>query len=509
MIIKDSLIILQSGTELTAALCRLGVKSRDVPYLRRASCAGLQPEAVASGLASLLGGLRAAGLKRPDDVRVCLSAENALFRDWAFPFRSPAKVEQALSLLLETEFPFDASILEHRVCLTGNAPVSSGFRNGVQAISVSLRAEERDFWLDALALEGLFPRLVTVDPFPLLQCLPKQAGTALLLHVGHGSSILGVLDNGTARRIRSIPFGWVPETDTAGRDAVPSGREEAALQSLAAQLRREAMLMLEGQPLAPERLLLYGEAFLMNGAAARCSECFGLPAVTLGQETPLAGQVARLGETDPARLLALCVADMPSPAWWRPPSFPSFSRPQPARLSGVRGKRTAQVACGLLCAGAAYLGSVWAEGYAGGQQALLHEEAARSLFRQALPNVRGAFTPVQMESILKNRIAGLRGDTSDVPFPVLRLLQAMHAAVPPSLDVRIDRLSLDARRCGLSGTAAGYEQVNALRGALAGLAGVREAKILSAANRTGKPESGTSAGAVIFEMELALEGGRP
>ena len=70
--------------------------------------------------------MAAAGLKRPDDVRVCLSAGAALFRDWAFPFRSRAKVEQALSLMLETEFPFDADTLSHRVCLTGNAAASAG-----------------------------------------------------------------------------------------------------------------------------------------------------------------------------------------------------------------------------------------------------------------------------------------------------------------------------------------------------------------------------------------------
>lgn len=33
MIAKDSFIILQSGTELTGALCRVGLKSRDVSYL--------------------------------------------------------------------------------------------------------------------------------------------------------------------------------------------------------------------------------------------------------------------------------------------------------------------------------------------------------------------------------------------------------------------------------------------------------------------------------------------
>ena len=79
MIAKDSFIILQSGTELTGALCRVGLKSREVSYLHHVTCADLTPQAVASGLRSLLDGLAAAGLKRPDDVRVCLSAGAALF----------------------------------------------------------------------------------------------------------------------------------------------------------------------------------------------------------------------------------------------------------------------------------------------------------------------------------------------------------------------------------------------------------------------------------------------
>lgn len=511
MIAKDSFIILQSGTQLTGALCRVGLKSRDVPYLRGVVCADRTPQALASGLRSLLDGLADAGLKRPDDVRVCLSAEAALFRDWALPFRARAKVEQALALLLETEFPFDADTLAHRVCLTGNAAASAGFKNGAQAISLSVRKEDMDVWLNVFEAEGLSPRLVAVDPFPLLASLPpKQNGIALLLHVQHGCSTVALLDHGVARRIRAVPTGWTPLTDAAALNAAPSEEESAALRELAVRLRRETALVLEGLPFVPERLLVYGEAFLRNGASARFAEAFEVPVSVLGQESPLAGQVARLGESDPSRLLALCVAAMPLPAQWRPPLFPSFHRPpKGGRLSNGRGRRLAWAACGALAVGAACLASVLAEGYAADRQALRHEEAARSLFRKALPDVRGSFNPVQMESILKNRIAGMRGGTEeDATFPVLHLLQGMHAAVPPSLDIRLDRLSLDARRCGLSGTAASYEQVNALRVALSGLPGVSEAKILSAANRTGKPDPGAPAGAVIFEIELALEGGQ-
>ena len=413
------------------------------------------------------------------------------------------------AIIMKTVKGKGVSFMENQAGWHGKAPNDEQY---AQAISVSLRKEELDLWLDAFDAEGLFPSLVTVDPFPLLINLPsRQHGIALFLHVQRECSTVALLDNGTIRRIRAIPVGWMPETDAAGLNSPSSERENAALCGFAARLRRETSLVLEGTPFVPDRLLAYGEAFLGNGASARFAEAFGLPVSVLGQEIPLGGQVARLGETDPSRLLALCVAAMPLPAPWRPPLIPSFHRPpRGGHLSSEHGRRLAWAACGALAVGAACLASVWAEGYAAGQQALRHEDAARALFRKALPDVRGSFNPVQMESILKNRIAGLRGGgENDATFPALHLLQDMHAAVPGSLDIRLDRLSLDARRCGFGGTAAGYEQVNALRVALSGLPGVREAKILSAANRTGKPEPGTPPGAVIFEIELALEGGQP
>ena len=510
MIAKDSFIILQSGTELTGALCRVGLKSRDVSYLHHVTCADLTPQAVASGLRSLLDGLAAAGLKRPDDVRVCLSAGAALFRDWAFPFRSRAKVEQALSLMLETEFPFDADTLSHSVCLTGNAAASAGYKSGVQAISVSLRKEERDSWLDAFEAEGLFPRLVTVDPFPLLMNLPsRQNGMALLLYVERGCSTLALLDNGVIRRIRTIPVGWTPETDAADLNVSLSERENAALRGFADRLRRETSLVLDGTPFVPDRLLAYGEAFLGNGASAR----FARPSRTArfrawSKKSPWPGRWPGWGSIPPGSSRSAWQPSLPAP--WRPPLFPSFHRPpkggplQRTRQAFGMGRLRPRLPWARLP-----VASVWAEGYAAGQQAVRHGglrplpcSARRS------PTCAARSTPCRW-SILKNRIAGLRGGReNDATFPALHLLQDMHAAVPDSLDIRLDRLSLDARRCGLSGTAASYEQVNALRVALSGLPGVREAKILSAASRTGKPEPGTPSGAVIFEIELALEGGQ-
>ncbi|MFR0873924.1 MAG: hypothetical protein ACLSHC_04270 [Bilophila wadsworthia] len=96
MIAKDSFIILQSGTELTGALCRVGLKSREVSYLHHVTCADLTPQAVASGLRSLLDGGRGGPETPGRRARMPVRRGRAV-PGLGLPFRSRAKVEQALS----------------------------------------------------------------------------------------------------------------------------------------------------------------------------------------------------------------------------------------------------------------------------------------------------------------------------------------------------------------------------------------------------------------------------
>ena len=495
---RDHLVILQSGTDLTAALCRVGLKARTVPFLRHASCATLTAEAAEAALNELLDALKQEHLNIPGDVRLCLSAENALFREWTFPFRSRARIEQALTLMLETEFPFEPDALVHRICLAGNAG------KGMRAISVSLRRSDLDFWLDALAGANLFPGLVTVDPFPLCASLPGHC-SGLLVQSGKTSADAVLMANGFIERIRLVPVGYADAMPGSDPETGAPDASENTARDFAARLHQDVALALEGQPAAPERLYAYGGMFLHG--AAFLGEAFGLPVTVPGQDVPLAGQLARLGETDPDRLLALCVAAMPGAARWRP--FPSFHRA--AQRNGIPGKyrKLLTAACWVLCVGAAGLVSVFAEGYADGQRARGYDRSTQEVFRKAAPDARGTFNVIQMESILRARVEKLRGSSGGVSFPTLHLLQAMHEAVPPALTVRFDRLNLDEKHCSLSGTAGGYDQVNALRLALAGIPGVDEARLLSAANRTGRQDPGIPEGAVLFEIELSLQGARP
>ena len=73
------------GTELTGALCRVGLKSREVSYSHHVTCADLTPQAVASGLRSLLDGLAAAGPKRLGRRARMPVRRGRAVPDWAFP----------------------------------------------------------------------------------------------------------------------------------------------------------------------------------------------------------------------------------------------------------------------------------------------------------------------------------------------------------------------------------------------------------------------------------------
>ncbi len=504
---KQSLIFLQTTDALVGALCGPDLKSREPLCLRRAPCPDSRPDSLRAALDGVLEALAPARpgvtgveqLSFPAGVRLCLAADMALFRDWSFPFRSGVKARQALTLLLETEFPCEAAALGHRICLTGGAIGGKG----IQAVSVSLPAGLTEAWQAALAERGLYPRLITVDPFPLLLGLPRLSGASLFLHLGPECSVLAALDNNVIRRVRVLES---PQSPRGGDCADP------------AALARAAVLALDGLPLTPERLLICDEACRGQGIAA-LGEAFELPARVLGRDTLLYGLPARQGENEAECLHALCLAKMPLLDPRRRRLYPAF---QPARAfsGGVgfsparRWKLIPAAAC-LLCLTLAFLFSVWAEGHARHRQARELEAQTQALYRKAVPDARGPVSPTQMRSILQGRLAALRGGQRvQSDFPVLRLLRAMHAAAPAKLAVRVDGLSLDAKHCRISGGAVDYEAVNSLRDAFAGISGVAEVNIVSAASRTGKnavsTERGRSGGGTVhFELDMLREEARP
>ena len=86
---KQSLIFLQTADALVGALCGPDLKSREALCLRRAPCPDSRPESLRAALDGVLEALTPARpgvtgaepFSFPADVRLCLAADMALFRD--------------------------------------------------------------------------------------------------------------------------------------------------------------------------------------------------------------------------------------------------------------------------------------------------------------------------------------------------------------------------------------------------------------------------------------------
>lgn len=132
------------------------------------------------------------------EVRISLSANTALFRNWTFPFTSRSRAEQALNLLLETQFPCDPSSLIHQCCFTGR----SG--KGLQVISVSLPKAISEMWQKSCTQLSLPLSLLTINPFPILSLFPKSQDSFILLQKQQDHQIVLAMDKGVLRSVRIV-----------------------------------------------------------------------------------------------------------------------------------------------------------------------------------------------------------------------------------------------------------------------------------------------------------------
>lgn len=461
---RSVLVLLWRTAELLAVHCASGQPR----LLGRAQCAGKDARSIAEELAD---SLRASGFAAPADIRLLVG--DALFRSWHFPLRSRRKAAQSLELLLDGEFPFESEALEHKVFFCG------GKSGGLSAQSVSVVRQSLAEKLEALREQGLEPGMVTAEPLPELMALPAEARRSPLLFVslkgGHGYA--AVLEQGRPQKIVRI---------AAGSEA----------EKLAASLQ----LVLCGQKV--QKLLAFG---CDGDTQQKLARSLSLPLASAGLDAS--------GQEGGWRESAGAAARMPQPgtlAWMRRPFDLPLFKSRSAKASPLAHSRPLMAAaCGLLLVSGAWMASVLAEDMALRKAAARYEEQARAAALKAAPQLRRQMTLGQMESALRGRLKESSGVQAQSGGWVMPFLQAVHGSVPQGGGLLLDSLRADTSRQGsvtaaLSGSAAGYQQVEAFRDALAAMPGVREARVVQAANRGAAKDKGSPL-AVGFELQLLLE----
>ncbi len=160
----------------------------------------------------------------------------------------------------------------------------------------------------------------------------------------------------------------------------------------------------------------------------------------------------------------------------------------------------AVAACALLLAGLGYLGF---DTYTLQQRdkALLQEMT--TIYKATFPNVTKVHDPyVEMQAKLK----ALQGAETPTPYFVadqwvIPLLADISRRLPPTLSLKVGRLSIDRDTVAMKGTTDTYNGVEMIKAALTASSRFKSVRIVSATADKGKKD-----GAIRFEMQMQVEG---
>ncbi|MGD9947574.1 MAG: type II secretion system protein GspL [Desulfobulbus sp.] len=160
----------------------------------------------------------------------------------------------------------------------------------------------------------------------------------------------------------------------------------------------------------------------------------------------------------------------------------------------------AAVACGLLLLGLGYLGF---DSYSLQQRDKYLNTEMRALYQATFPGVSKIHDPyIEMQAKLKS----LQGTETPLPYFVtgrwvLPMLADISRRIPPSVSLKVSRLSIDREGVAMKGTTDSFNGVELMKTALSASPHLGAVRIVSATADKEKKD-----GAIRFELQMQLEG---
>lgn len=509
------LVLFLEGDLVTAVVCSSRWGKTTVEAAESVHVGRVTADSLADGLQRLRGACTARGVGQAwgKHVILCLDAESVLFREWTLPGKSVRMARKSLPLLLDGEFPNETVPLAWRTVFVRES-------HNLRALCMLLPEETLALWQNALQAQGFESVRVTAQPWPVLAGLPPKCGPALLLHIMRNTVSLAVLDaDGRPVRVRTLGES-LPFSAAAQKQAAP--KRAADWETAFAELHRQASLALEGLSLELEKLLVCG---MPPGQDARAAleNAFGLPLAAIGRDLPLPGHRAGIAETDTHRLMAalLCqtlgqggpLSLSPLPGHRKMPVF--AVRLQKSAVSG-RLEPLLPLAGGVLLLAIGLGSYFWVEAAKISEQEATLRAVMLEELQKAVPGMPKSASASRLRSVLVSNIRKLEEGRVAVPgYGAVQFLESLHALVPQTVRVQVQRLWLDKRQCRLQGTALSYEDVDALRESLDQMEHASDVKVVGATSRgdqrvlsrnAGSSPAETALSRVDFEIVISFEG---
>jgi len=432
-----------------------------------------------------------------DHYVLAVGTQEAFLRRVSFPFTAERKIGEVIKFEIEPSLPLGINETEVDFIKTERHEDGS---QGVLAAAMPRRVLEP--LLEALREIEIEPGAIDLDGIGL-NVLANELGDqlperAILLDIGHSktnllyrqqnrnfhlralafgcsrlagtvSSVLGLSADEGMQRLLSVRLHEPSATPDDERTREAIGRE---IKWLSREIEL-SLLSLESRerPVGPALVVLSGGGSLVGGLAPALETALGIPVRCLGDFKDI-GLFNTFRET-PSDLARFAVpAGLALTDKRRQEGF-NFQE-QELRTRGLLMKWRQHLLYALvagLVVGLSWFASVGMDIYAKKQQLKQLDQAMDTVFRRALPEFKGSARPTQYPSILKARIEEL--NTSVALFGAdarhhmaVELLRGINEAVPPSLDVTVNLLTLDRQRVRISGRADAFNTVDTVKNQL-------------------------------------------
>lgn len=405
---------------------------------------------------------------READCAISLPADWFFLRTLTVPFSSPKKIRLVLPYELEPDLPLPAEALAFSFAPIG--PAAEAGQTRILAAAIEKRRLEAV--TAAFSSVGLEPSRLTLSGYALA-LWAAQSGELpprfFHLQVESRFAALYLVEQGRIRLARSF---LLPEAEAE--------REAALLR----QFRLTVGMMEEAEEEGggPAEILLAGA----GGAAldaARLAESLSLPVRTI--DVRAASGIAAEGETDPRSwdpfrqngALALALAEIEN---LHGLSLDRGGLPGRQILTRHRGHlvRTAALAAAALVL---WIGQAAVETHLLERRATALDARMTAVFREAFPEARATVDPyLQMRASLQELKKSAPSASGPGSPRSIDLLRRLSEAVPAEVPVVIERLVLGPEGLLVTGTTAGFQEVETIKDRLERTAGFKSVAIGSA-----------------------------
>jgi type IV pilus assembly protein PilM len=193
--------------------------------------AAAEPTAVSEVVSQLLDSLK---LRRAR-VAAALSGHAVIVKRLSLPAMSQAELNEAIPWEAEQYIPFDLSEVQLDYQVVGGE--GDAAKNSLDVLLVAAKRDRIDDRTAVIAQSGRKPVVLDIEAFALANAYqmnyPERTDPlSALVHVGHGVTIVCLLERGEPVFTRDISIGGQVHLDALIRELGPSGIDEAAARKI-------------------------------------------------------------------------------------------------------------------------------------------------------------------------------------------------------------------------------------------------------------------------------------